>query len=34
MLVETKIYIVIVERYFAKYCYSRHTLFYKILVSV
>ncbi len=33
MLVETKINIVIVERLFEKYCYSRHTLLYKILVS-
>ncbi len=33
MLVETKINIVIEERYFGKYCYSRNTLFYKILVS-
>ncbi len=33
MLVKAANNIVIAERLIAKYCYSRHTLLYKILVS-
>ncbi len=33
MLVETTINIAVVEWQFAKYCYSRHTLLFEILVS-